>query len=203
MTAPEEDDGRFAERMQQIRERLGISQSALVGRLRDNGWSKVHQTTLSRIEKGERPVRLGEARAIAAALGVPLSRLVEPDPASFVRAELIRQSTAVQNAFFELTEKAHEFLRLQAQLRKALDRFHDGDYQIGGEQGTPMPSSFTQEALGPNDPLTLQLEEAIDDARSGFMQNPDAYGVIRFEAPADLPSGVSFDDHLHDHETGA
>jgi transcriptional regulator with XRE-family HTH domain len=203
MTAPEEDDGRFAERMQQIRERLGISQSALVGRLRDNGWSKVHQTTVSRIEKGERPVRLGEARAIASALGVPLSRLVEPDPASFVRAELIRQSAAVQNAFFELTKKAHEFLRLQAQLRKALDRFHDGDYQIGGEQGTPMPSSFTQEALGPNDPLTWKLEEAIDDARSGFVQNPDAYGVIRFEAPPDLPSGVSFDDQLHDHETGA
>jgi transcriptional regulator with XRE-family HTH domain len=203
MTAPEEDDGRFAERMQQYRERLGISQSALVGRLRENGWSKVHQTTVSRIEKGERPVRLGEARAIASALGVPLSRLVEPDPASFVRAELTRESAAVYNAFAELTEKAHEFLRLQAQLRKALARFHDGDYQIGGNPGIPMPSSFTQEALGPNDPLTWELEEAIDDARSGFMQNPDAYGVIRFEAPADLPSGVSFDDHLDDHETGA
>jgi len=201
MTAPEEDDGRFAERMQQIRERLGISQSALVGRLRDNGWSKVHQTTVSRIEKGERPVRLGEARAIASALGVPLSRLVEPDPASFVRAELSRQDAAVHNAFFELTEKAHEFLRLQAQLRKAVDRFHSGDYQIAGEPGIPMPSSFIQEALGPNDPLELQLEEALDDAKTGFMQNPDSYGMIRFKAPADLPSGVSFDDHLHNHET--
>ena len=203
MSSPEEDDGRFAERMQQIRERLGISQGALVGRLRDNGWTKVHQTTVSRIEKGERPVRLGEARAIAAALGVPLSRLVEPDPASFVRAEITRQNAAVYNAFFELTEKAHELLRLQAQLRKALDRFHEGDYQIGGEPGTPMPSSFTQEALGPNDPLTLQLEEAIADARSGFAQNPNAHSVVRFEPPADRPSGVSFDNHLHDRETGA
>ena len=203
MSGPEEDDGRFAQRMQQIREGRGISQSALVDKLRDNGWSKVHQTTVSRIEKGERPVRLGEARAIAAALGVPLSRLVEPDPASFVSAELTRQSAAVYNTFFELTEKAHEVLRLQAQLRKALDRFHKGDYRIGGEPGTPMPSSFTRESLGPSDPLSLQLEEAIADARSGFVQNPNAHSVIRFEAPADPPSGVTFDDRLHDRETGA
>ncbi|WP_374230355.1 helix-turn-helix domain-containing protein [Rhodococcus sp. ARC_M12] len=194
MPSPDDDEIRFAQRMQELRERLGISQSSLVARLREDGWPKVHQTTISRIEKGERPVRLGEARAIAAALRVPLSRLVEPEPAAIVSAELSRHSASIYNAFFELTEQAHEVLRLQEQLRAALTRFHEGSYRVGHAPGQPMSTSFTREALGPSDPLTLTLEDAIADARAGFELNPSSQAKIRFEMAEDQPSAVTFSD---------
>lgn len=47
-----------------------MSQADLVRALKERGWSSVYQNTVSRIEKGERPVRYGEARVIARALGV-------------------------------------------------------------------------------------------------------------------------------------
>jgi hypothetical protein len=46
--------------------------------MNEDGWSAFHQTTVSRIEKGERPVRLGEARGIAQALGRYVGEMILP-----------------------------------------------------------------------------------------------------------------------------
>lgn len=74
---PDDDDARFAENVKLERERLGWSQGELARRLREEGGlSNFHQTTVSRVEKGERPVRLAEARAIAQVLGSRVSLLV-------------------------------------------------------------------------------------------------------------------------------
>lgn len=70
------------------REEKGLSQADLVRLLRDAGWHGVHQTTISRIEKGERPVRLGEAKAISTALGVELPQLLLTPEDSHLAADL-------------------------------------------------------------------------------------------------------------------
>ena len=48
--------------------------------------ASVFQTTISRIEKGDRPVRYGEARAIARALGANVERfLLSPEDQALAR----------------------------------------------------------------------------------------------------------------------
>lgn len=69
----------FATNMRLRREELGWSQGELSRRMRQGGWSNFHQTTVSRIEKHERPIRLSEAGAIARVLEIPLSLLELPE----------------------------------------------------------------------------------------------------------------------------
>lgn len=54
----------FGENLRIQRETVGLSQSDLAGQMAELGFS-FHQTTIRRIETGERAVRLGEAHALA------------------------------------------------------------------------------------------------------------------------------------------
>ncbi|MGL4551761.1 MAG: helix-turn-helix domain-containing protein, partial [Gemmataceae bacterium] len=56
----------WGDRLREERERLGLSQRQLAGRV------GLYQSDISRIEKGGRPLALDEAVSLAAALGVPL-----------------------------------------------------------------------------------------------------------------------------------
>lgn len=116
---PGADDLRFAQNMLVLREQKGLSQADLVRRLRENGWHTVHQTTISRIENGERPVRFGEARAIAQALEVTADRLLMPDVESrmaglldWFRSQLEKRGHDVVRAASEWS-KAHKHLQAQ------------------------------------------------------------------------------------------
>ncbi|MEW1807919.1 helix-turn-helix transcriptional regulator [Pseudarthrobacter sp. NPDC080039] len=71
------DEDRFVETMRHIREIQGLSQGELAARLAEAGWDGFRQTTVSRIEKGERTVRLAEAHAIAQVLGTSLARMTD------------------------------------------------------------------------------------------------------------------------------
>jgi transcriptional regulator with XRE-family HTH domain len=71
-----QDEAHFVKNMQRLREQNGWSQGELARRVRELGFSGFHQTTISRIEKAERPVRLSEARGIADALGRPVEELL-------------------------------------------------------------------------------------------------------------------------------
>src|SRR5699024_5424072 len=84
MMHPAEID--FTRRMATQRRELGWSQSELARRLQEAGLTTYHQTTVSRLEQGERPVRLGEARAIAAVLGIPILENLIPSEAAFASA---------------------------------------------------------------------------------------------------------------------
>lgn len=64
MTAPQ-DEQNFARRMAEIRTKLDMSQSELARRMVENGFENYSQMTVSRTEKGDRPIRLGEARVLA------------------------------------------------------------------------------------------------------------------------------------------
>lgn len=68
------NDATIGERIRSLRGELDLSQGELADRLRKHGlpWS---QGTLSKVENGDRPVRLAEAPMLAAALGIEIEDL--------------------------------------------------------------------------------------------------------------------------------
>lgn len=95
MPDTESSDQAIGRRIQQLREKRGLSQADLARRLREAGvnWS---QGTLSKVEAGERPVRLVETPAVARVLRTKVYELVyshlplqtESDTKQRVRAAL-------------------------------------------------------------------------------------------------------------------
>ncbi|UZX04026.1 helix-turn-helix domain-containing protein [Arthrobacter sp. CDRTa11] len=72
------EEAQFVENVQRLREAKGWSQGELARRMAADGWDGFHQTTISRIEKGQRPVRLAEARALAKVLGSQVGVMMAP-----------------------------------------------------------------------------------------------------------------------------
>lgn len=77
----------FVERITARRESLGISQSELASRMATRGFA-FHQTTVKRIEAGEREVRFSEAIALADSLGANLADLVDLTSLEWDRAHV-------------------------------------------------------------------------------------------------------------------
>jgi transcriptional regulator with XRE-family HTH domain len=73
--ALDDAEQRIGRNMRRIRENLGLSQLELSKRLGKIGY-RFHQTQVAKIERGERPVRVNEWIAIAAALGVEATALM-------------------------------------------------------------------------------------------------------------------------------
>lgn len=74
------EEAQFVENVQRLREFRGWSQGELARRMVADGWDGFHQTTISRIEKGQRPVRLAEARALARVLESQVGIMIAPPP---------------------------------------------------------------------------------------------------------------------------
>lgn len=73
-------DKEFGARLKMLRERVGASQRELADRLNRLYGLTWHQTTVGKVETGERPIRLAEALAVAGVLGADIcDLLVEPD----------------------------------------------------------------------------------------------------------------------------
>ena len=62
--------------IRRAREAWDLTQRAVIERLREAGITHLHQPALMKIERGLRPVKLGEAGALAEAIGVPLVELI-------------------------------------------------------------------------------------------------------------------------------
>ncbi len=105
-------DGRFGQRVRAERERRRISQQQMVIALAEAHELRWHQTTATRVENGERPVRLFEALAIANVLDVSLDDLLD-DPDS--PATRRRRSQRLQGQLAELDQMTgHIALRTRA-----------------------------------------------------------------------------------------
>ena len=61
-------------KIRQLREQRGWSQADLSDRLANYGW-QLHQTNISKLEAGRRPMRVAEAAALAAVFGLPIVAL--------------------------------------------------------------------------------------------------------------------------------
>ncbi|WP_195849231.1 helix-turn-helix domain-containing protein [Arsenicicoccus cauae] len=80
-------DERFGREVQRRREQKGWSMTRFASLLTEAGVDNFHSTTVGRIERGERPVRLSEAVAVAQVLDVPLESLIPTDAQTLTDAE--------------------------------------------------------------------------------------------------------------------
>ncbi|WP_341392616.1 helix-turn-helix transcriptional regulator [Arthrobacter sp. G119Y2] len=118
---PGSEDIRFAASVKRRREALGWSQGELARLLKGAGLSGFHQTTISRIEKCERLVRLGEAKVIADTLQTRLDVM-------FLEAgemeTLVRFTEAVKSRRKTTSAISHavqDFLEAQAEVDEHLE----------------------------------------------------------------------------------
>src|SRR5438128_1525083 len=72
---PEAAETLLAGRLRALREAAEMTQGQLAERMTQLGFS-MHQTAVAKIEGGQRPVRLNEVAAFAAALRVPVTDLL-------------------------------------------------------------------------------------------------------------------------------
>lgn len=102
---------RVIETMIDLREERGWSQSELARRMVDAGWPRYTQMTVSRTEKGERPIRLNEAEALAEVFGISLYELWLPRTLrrySVATAAAIAQAEKLKVAAQEYIESLHQ-----------------------------------------------------------------------------------------------
>lgn len=73
----ESTEATFSKRVREERESAGLSQTELARKLDGHGL-KLDPTAITRLERGSRAIRLGEAVAIAEVLGQPLPEMLRP-----------------------------------------------------------------------------------------------------------------------------
>lgn len=118
---PPHIDATFGRHVEQLRERNGWSQTELAKKMKELGFAGFHQTTISRIENGERSARVGEAFGLAELLDVSVNDLVAlPDESSAVN-QLSREVTHIRSIEDSLGEAAIRYVDAQGKVKRALD----------------------------------------------------------------------------------
>ena len=130
------DDANFAANMRFMREQRGWSQGDFARRLTQEGLDGFHQTTVSRIEKMERPVRLGEARGIARVLGTTLEEMVEAARDVKIANDLEECYRDVRRQGWRIGAAVEDYLESQGKLARALDRARAVQVEQGLPNGT-------------------------------------------------------------------
>lgn len=74
----EKTDELFRTAVKNLREDKGWTQNQLASELRDAGLSEFRQTTVARLENGDRAIKLGESKIIAAVLGSNTDEMILP-----------------------------------------------------------------------------------------------------------------------------
>lgn len=117
------EDEHFAENVRREREKRGWSQAELARRLREFGLEQFHPTTVSRIENGDRPVRLSEAAQFANIFETTVGKLV----ANYIEeVELLVESLATMRELESRLVRAYDMYQLgRATLRLEVDKFND------------------------------------------------------------------------------
>lgn len=111
----------FARRLREERERAGLSQSALAEQLSAALGSAFDSSTVTRIEKASRSVKIEEAVVMASVLGLELADLVTEGGAVAARGrelrrELERQQGRAEAAIHEHQQATSAIIHIEQQL---------------------------------------------------------------------------------------
>lgn len=115
-------ESRFIGNLVRFREALGLTQGAMAAQLREAGVQGMYQTTLSRIEKGERSVKLHEALEIASALHVSVDDMLKPTDSFMLAREAERIAGELEGIEEQLTGIADEIDALLSECRDVVRR---------------------------------------------------------------------------------
>ena len=161
-------DEAFAANVKATRERLGWSQGELARRVSDAGWTNFHQTTISRIEKAERAVRLSEAQGIADVLRTTVDRLLqEPKHVRNLR-RLTDAHAAARRAMYTVGGEIFRFELAQGDLAKEVDYMTRQLDKIADEKERKRVKQLLE---GAQPMLTLTLEDIHRDV----WERPNTY----------------------------
>ena len=112
---PEQEIGK---RIKERRTELGLSQHALAERMHNLGYEGWQQTTISKIEVADRPLRLNEMADLARALMTSAVRLLEPEP---FNAALAKATDDVWQARVQVDRMEWRLKELDDQWHRAMD----------------------------------------------------------------------------------
>jgi len=189
----------FGENLRAAREQKEMSQTALAKKMAAAGFSNFHQSTVGRIEAGERPVRLSEGQELSLILGIPLGFLTWP-PARLNR--LNKFLYAVQNArerYVSLEELTQDFLNsveMLAQFLPDIEKLLDNG-ELGEED---LPPNFDMDLQQARQLVSSTPEDAVLQGRARGPSEPKAPRIAprtfdrAAEQPADAPPQDSDDE---------
>ncbi|WP_198036872.1 helix-turn-helix domain-containing protein [Nocardia sp. BMG51109] len=146
----------FAANLKTLRGDKNISQEALAEQMSQRGF-KWHQATVYKIENGSRQVQLGEAKAVAGILGVPLDRLIDDTNA----IQALSRIRALTHALVETDAELFNLSIHYEDQRKTLERiFNDLPDDVRG-------------LLGEQD--TAEIEERIRTSPTKIVNEPPPF----------------------------
>lgn len=143
----------FAINVREYREQLGLSQDELAQRMAERGFGFT-QATVWKIEQGKRAVRIAEAVALMAALGLPSWMNLTRSPDVFrLDAQLQAAHRYAGVTYNAIKDATVEYLRAQAEVAGAAREARDADVAVN-----PLWTSWLQESA----------ERAVLEARVGY-----------------------------------
>ena len=156
------EDARFAASVKRLREREGWSQGELARRMVSSGRDGFHQTTVSRIEKNERPVRIGEAISLAEIFDTTVVDMTAPTNEARAVDKLSRELSYIRANEDALGEAVLRYMHSQTSLRYALK---DVDSVIADNPEVPPTKRPLGFARGESEYyLSRSYLDVIDDA---------------------------------------
>jgi transcriptional regulator with XRE-family HTH domain len=172
------DERRFAEQVRLLREEQGWTQADLARRMNDapNHLAYVTQSTISRIEKATRPVRMMEAQALSRIFGRTTTALIHPDSKEIWLQIASRNHQVGRSAYVKLKEAAREMSEAQIRNAQDLDRLEElfGDGSSLHEDSRPVLESLRRNMT--NFAAIDALAEAtqiFDAAKEKYGQHPE------------------------------
>lgn len=111
MDSQPDPDVVFGRRLRYLREQAGLTQQQLADVMSAAG-SRMHRSTIGKIEAGERVVSVGEGLRFAAVLGIDLTQLISVGQGHLATAQLKVRS---------LEHQAEEYGRRQHEIEVLLD----------------------------------------------------------------------------------
>ena len=116
----------FGRRLRYMREEAGLTQRQLADVMRGAGY-KMHQTTVAKIEAGERAVPVDEAAQFADALGIDLTQMINVGKGRLVTAQLKVRSLEFRAEDYARTLEETQVLmdHTMAQLEEARARLKE------------------------------------------------------------------------------
>jgi transcriptional regulator with XRE-family HTH domain len=155
-TPPELSEQRFAENLRRAREDKKVSQVKLAQEMAARGWHW-HQQTVTRVESGQRMVRLGEALAVAEILDTSMTMLTASTRETSAVSVLGESASRTKRAYEQIAEWTETMLFAQRQLRTSADEAESANYY-----GSALVQAVAAEA---GDVLGLTPEQAVVEGR--------------------------------------
>jgi transcriptional regulator with XRE-family HTH domain len=155
-TPPELSERRFAENLRDWRERRGVSQVKLAQEMAARGWPW-RQQTVTRVESGQRMVRLGEALAVAEILGTSVNMLTASSRETTAIDILAKATSRATEAYKQITEWTQTLLHQQGQLELSVAEAEKVSYY-----GSSLLQDVVAEA---RDLLEVTPEQAVIEGR--------------------------------------